>query len=86
LAWKAPGIGRSLIFMTGQGFVWLVVLGLVESGSFRRAVRQACVNSQDVETTVHDAEDGAMWPQNASESPEHPQSVWQPQTPWCCAS
>jgi len=46
--------------MTAQGFVWLVVLGLVESGSFRRAVRQACVNSQDVETTVHDAEDGAM--------------------------
>lgn len=36
LAWKKPGIGRSVFFMLIQGAVFFVVLFLVEARVFRR--------------------------------------------------
>jgi len=39
-AWDSPGIGRSLVFMAVHGFIWLFILFLLESDSFRRAVQR----------------------------------------------
>ena len=39
VAWESPGIGRSLLFMAAQGFLWLFILYIMESDICRRAVR-----------------------------------------------
>jgi len=38
-AWESPGIGRSLLFMAIQGVVFLLILYLLESDNFARAMR-----------------------------------------------
>lgn len=36
LAWEYPGIGRSVIFLTVEGFLYFGIVVLVEMGVFRR--------------------------------------------------
>ena len=59
-AWESPGIGRPLVFMAAHGFLWFLVLYVIESDICRRTVRKLKAalggnnqqRQQDVEMTA----------------------------------
>lgn len=62
LAWEYPGIGRSVIFLTVEGFLYFGIVVLVEMGVFRRIQyllkgRRRKLETQFGPTPVHEEED-----------------------------